>query len=249
MPSVIQHTHKLNHPEILSDVIHKIPMHKEDSERQWIFLGTNLPITKVCWWTLSSPGAHGLWLRPFFFLPLQTPLPISLIGCLYFLGQALRMQNLFVLSLFGRLIALCRIFRAFSVWLPDCFWKSGDAHQKHCLALVGGKTWCARWSTLPIYLVVSASRGCVYVFVRKKKQEKLTRDGETDIRWIILFWIIVQSYSLSGIFFFVVDESDITETFMSLKTRQLKGRISSIVSPLLSFIPRYFRLSVCIFNY
>jgi hypothetical protein len=59
---------------------------------------------------------------------------ISLIGCLYFLGQALRMQNLFVLSLFGRLIALCRIFCAFSVWLP------ATLIQKHCLALVGGKT-------------------------------------------------------------------------------------------------------------
>jgi hypothetical protein len=34
MSSVIQHIHKLNHPEILSDVIHKIPGHKEDNERQ-----------------------------------------------------------------------------------------------------------------------------------------------------------------------------------------------------------------------
>jgi len=31
---MIQHTHELNHPEILSDAIHKIPLHKEDNERQ-----------------------------------------------------------------------------------------------------------------------------------------------------------------------------------------------------------------------
>jgi hypothetical protein len=134
MWSLIHHTHKLNHPEILSDVIHKIPRHKEDNERQWNVLGTNFPITKVWWWTLSSPRAHGLWLRPFFFLSLQTPFSVSLIGCLYFLGQALHMRRLFVLSLFGRLIALCRIFCDFSVWLP------ATLIQKHCLALVGGKT-------------------------------------------------------------------------------------------------------------
>jgi hypothetical protein len=39
--------------------------------------------------------------------------------------------------------------------------------------------------------------------------------------------------------FYVLDEIGITKTFMSLKTRQLKDRISSIVSLLLSFIPIY----------
>jgi len=173
MSSVIQPTHKLNHPEILSDVIHKIPRHKEDSEWQWIFLGTNLPITKVWWWTLSSPGAHGLWLRTFFFLSLQTPLPISLIGCLYFLGQALRMQNLFVLSLFGRLIALCRIFRAFSVWLPDCFWKSGDTHRKTLF----GPGW---WEDLVRPVVDVADLPCGFskqrmcICICKKKETRKT---------------------------------------------------------------------------
>ena len=185
MPSVIQHTHKLNHPEILSDVIHKIPMHKEDSERQWIFWGPIFQLQKF--------GDE-----PYLLLE-----PMG-CGCVHFSSFPSKLHSLLAwLVAYISLARLC-VCRIFLCFLCLVAWLLLEVWRRSSKNIVW--PWLVGRLVRPVVDAAdlpwgfSKQRMCICI-CKKKETRKTYRDDQTDIRWMIIFWIIVQSYSLSGIFF------------------------------------------------